>query len=130
MSESNFSASQLDAINAMPAEQRYDYFINQILELREVWGLASDDGWFVIPEDDEDGEQLPVWPHAELAQLWVEGELADCHPVAISFDDWMNTWLPGMDNDALLATVCPDRETDAIVVGAAELLEDIKNKIS
>ena len=117
------SSTQLDAINQMPAEQRYDYFIKQLLELKQVWGLSSDTGWLVLPDGEE--EQLPVWPHAELAALWAAGDFPDCQPQAISLEDWLNKWLPGMEKDDLLAAVCPGTDGDSIILSAAELLGDI-----
>ena len=124
MSESP-SNSQLDAINRMPAEQRYDYFINKVIELEQVWGLSSADGWVILP--DEEDEIFPVWPHAELAAQWGTGEFADCEPKAIALQDWLDKWLPGMEEDGLLAATCPDREGDAIIVSAEEMLENLQN---
>ncbi len=117
--------AQLDAIDCMPAEQRYDYFINKLIELGEVWGLSSDTGWVIL--SDEDDEQLPVWPHAQLAESWARGEFSDCQPKAIPLTDWINKWLTGMEKDGLLAAVCPSSDGDSIIVGAEELLHDIKS---
>ncbi len=115
---------QIDAINAMSAEQRYDYFISQCAELKQVWGLSSDDGWVILPDEGE--EHFPIWSHAELALQWAAGEFADCQPKAVALDEWLEKWLPGMEEDNLLAAVCPNQEGDAIVVAAEELREDIQ----
>lgn len=120
--------TQLDAINRMPAEQRYDYFIGKVVALQQVWGLASVTGWLILPEAGE--EQLPVWPHAELAAAWATGGFSDCQPQAIGLDDWLAKWLPGMANDGLLIAACPATECDdSIVVAADELLADIEETI-
>ena len=115
---------QVDAINAMSAEQRYDHFIQQCVELKQVWGLSSAEGWVILPDEGE--EHFPVWPHAELATQWAAGEFADCQPKAITLTEWLEKWLPGMAEDGLLAAVCPNQEGDAIVLDAQELLEDIQ----
>ena len=116
------TTTQLNAINHMSAEQRYDYFISKSVGLQEVWGLSSEQGWVILPEAGD--EHFPVWPHQELAAAWATGEFADCEPKRISLDDWLNKWLPGMEKDSLLAAVCPDAEGDSIIVAAEELLED------
>ncbi len=113
---------QIDAIDRMPAEQRYDYFIRTTVALQQVWGLAGEGGWVILSEAGD--EHLPVWPHEELAAAWAGGEFADCQPQHITLDDWLGKWLPGMERDALLVAVCPDSEGDCIIVTAAELLEE------
>ena len=118
---------QIDAINRMSAEQRYDYFIHKIIELKEVWGLSSEAGWVILPDGDE--ENFPVWPHVELAAQWAAGEFADCQPKSISLEDWLNKWLPGMSEDGLLAAVCPDKEGDAIVVAPEEIQEELLEEL-
>ncbi len=123
MSE-QLSKTQIDAINRFSADQRYDYFVNKIIEQREVWGLSSDEGWVIL--SDEGDEHLPIWPHPELAALWVTGDYADCQPKSISLDDWLAKWLPGMEKDALLAAISPDTEGESIVVSAEELGESIR----
>jgi len=117
------SPDQLHSIYDMPAEQRYDYFIDQLITLKAAWGLCSDTGWLVLPDEDE--EHLPVWPHAQLASAWAAGDFSDCQPKAISLDDWLVKWLPGMKQDGLLAAVCPTADGDSIIVAADELLPDI-----
>lgn len=108
----------------MSAEQRYDHFIQQCVELKQVWGLSSTEGWVILPDEGE--EHFPVWSHAELATQWAAGEFADCQPQAITLTEWLEKWLPGMAEDGLLAAVCPNQEGDAIVLDAQELLEDIE----
>ena len=119
------TSTQLNAINQMSAEQRYDYFINTLLEQKEVWGLASDSGWLILPDDGE--EHLPVWPQPQLAQAWAMGDFADCQPKAIALDDWLDKWLPGMIEDGLLIAVCPGSDNDSIIVAADELLDELRD---
>ncbi len=116
--------TQLDAINQMTAEERYDYFISTLLEQKQVWGLSSDSGWLILPDEGE--EHLPVWPHAELAQAWAMGDFADCQPKAITLDEWLDKWLPGMIEDGLLIAACPGTDNDSIIVAADELSDELR----
>lgn len=118
------SDTQIDAINAMSAEQRYEHFISKAADQEQVWGLSSDDGWVILSDDGD--EIFPVWPAAELASQWRKGEFADCEPKAIEQQDWQEKWLPGMTEDGLLAAICPDVDGDAIIVSAEELLENLQ----
>ena len=118
---------QIEAINNMPAEQRYDDFICGTIAGERVWSLYSDEGWAVISDDGE--EYLPVWPHAELASLWVTGGYSDCEPKPIPLQDWLEKWLPNMVDDGLLVAVAPNTDGDSITVGAEELLANIQDAL-
>lgn len=119
------TSTQLNAINQMSAEQRYDYFINTLLEQKEVWGLAGNSGWLILPDEGE--EHLPVWPQSQLAQDWAMEDFADCQPKAITLDDWLDKWLPGMIEDGLLIAVCPGIDNDSIIIAADELLDELRD---
>jgi len=119
------TSTLLDTVNNMSAEQRYDYVISTLVDQKEVWGLSSDSGWLILPDEDE--EHLPVWPHAQLAKAWAMGDFADCQPKAITLDDWLDKWLPGMIEDGLLIAVCPGIDNDSIIVAADELLDELRD---
>jgi hypothetical protein len=120
------SKQQLAAINEMSAEQRYDNFIEQAIVTKNIWGLFNNDGW-VILSGYEDDEFLPVWPNAELAELWATASQNNSAPTAIPLDDWLGEWLPGMSNNGLLIAVSPNSEDDCITLGAEELLQDMQS---
>lgn len=124
----HLSQQQLDAINALSAEQRYDDFIENIVEQNAVWSLFSEQGWAIVSDSGE--EFLPVWHHADLAALWITGGYSDCQPKTIFLNDWLEKWLPGMDSDNIMIAVCPDVVGEGIVVSAAELREDLQRVIN
>ena len=117
--------TQINAFNAMPAEQRFDIFIDSIIENESIWGLFSKDGWVII-SGDEDDEYLPVWSHEELASLWASGAKSDSQATPIDLEDWQGEWLPGMIKNGLLIAVSPNKDGDSITLGAEELLADIQ----
>lgn len=120
----HLNQQQLDSINALSAEQRYDEFVDKIIKWDAVCGLCSAQGWAVISDDAD--EFLPVWYHADLAAQWATGGYSDCQPKTIPLNDWLEKWLPGMDSDNIMIVVCPDIEGEGIVVSAAELREDLQ----
>lgn len=124
MSE-QLTADQIDAILKLGAEERYDDFIERIINAKTVWSLCSDEGWAVISDGDD--EILPVWPAAELAAHWATDGYADCEAKSIPLNDWMEKWLPGMIEDKLQIAVCPDIEGEGVVVEAEELLNEIES---
>ncbi len=119
---------QIHAFNAMPAEQRFDIFVDSIVSNKSVWGLLSEEGWVIISGDEED-EYLPVWSHEELASIWASGMHSDSQASSIELKDWLEEWLPGMKKNGLLIAVSPNTEGDSITLGAEELLADLQDAV-
>jgi hypothetical protein len=112
---------QFQRISRLPAESRFDEFINQVAQHQQVWGLRSGNGWAVV--DAEGDDCFPVWPHPDFAAAWAVGDLSDCKPQAIDLDAWLSRWTPGMDKDGTLVLVFPtnDDDDEGVVMAASEL---------
>ncbi|WNO61496.1 DUF2750 domain-containing protein [Rheinheimera sp. MMS21-TC3] len=117
------SAEELARINALDAEQRYSYFIQAVADLEQIWILTDDDGFVLVTAEDE--RCIPVWPHEELAQEWIEGEWSDCIAQAIDVDTWLDKWTSGLNGDELAIAVLPDTEGPGVVVLPDELAETL-----
>ena len=64
------SDNPLAQILEMDGEERYDYFLDAVVEEREIWILVNADNQFLKIVSDEDGvAYLPVWPGSEFARL-------------------------------------------------------------
>ncbi|QJR82327.1 DUF2750 domain-containing protein [Alteromonas pelagimontana] len=87
------------------AERRLNDTIALIRENKAIWILKDEDGCVMLTADDEDG--VPVWPDAELAKLWATEDWSHCEPMAISYDDWLKKWTPGLIQDDLMLMICP-----------------------
>ncbi|MEW9796577.1 DUF2750 domain-containing protein [Alteromonas sp. CYL-A6] len=84
---------------------RFDETVKAIRTGKTVWILNDEHGCVMLNADDDDG--VPVWPSADIAALWATDEWAHCEPLAVSLDDWLKKWTPGMRQDELLVIVCP-----------------------
>ena len=63
----DMSNNEQNQVMEMDGEERYDYFLSQVAEDREIWILVNNDSRFLkIASDDGDVEYLPVWPIARL----------------------------------------------------------------
>ena len=104
------------------AEQRYQYFIDQVVDAGEVWSLRADDGWVEVSS--EDGEPcMPVWPHPDFAAEWATDGWEDCRPAAIDLDTWLSRWTLGLERDGVMLVVFPGLDEDGMVLPASELSE-------
>ena len=93
-------ASQLKAVVTLPAPQRYEYFIKQVAQSREVWGLFRN-GWALAKKDD--GTLVfALWPAREFAQLCAEFEWEGYEPQAFGLDELLDELLPQLQEDGVV----------------------------
>ncbi len=117
------TADDIKKVTKLDAEQRYDYFINAVVDLEQIWILMDDEGFVLVTAE---GEQcIPVWPHAELADLWIEGELAGCQSKAVDISTWLDKWTSGLNGDELSVAVFPHAEEPGVVISPTELAETL-----
>lgn len=78
------SDNPINDILQMDGEERYDYFLSEVAEEREIWILINADNQFLKIVSDEDGvAYLPVWPNAGLAADYAKAA-GDLSPKTIS----------------------------------------------
>lgn len=121
----NLSAQELKRASALSPDQRYDFFVSQVVSLGQIWSLESPEGWVVLSSEDDD-ECLPIWSHAELAAGWATEDWSDCQPQAIPLDLWIARWTPGMVEDGSLLAVFPRDDEEAVVTDPKELLASLQ----
>lgn len=69
----DMSSNEQNQVMEMDGEERYDYFLSQVAEDREIWILVNNDSRFLkIASDDGDVEYLPVWPTAAFASEYAK----------------------------------------------------------
>ncbi|MCL1095710.1 DUF2750 domain-containing protein [Shewanella kaireitica] len=122
---SNKSKS-LKQITEMTPESRYDYLVEQVKEHKTLWSLQDLDGCVMLTTDDEDC--IPMWPTEEAAALWAVDDWKDCQALAIPLDEWLERWVPGMQDDDLFVAVFPVQDDLGVVIPPYELEERLAPK--
>lgn len=99
-----------------------DTFAARIKEQGCVWSLkAADDTW-VMHEDPEDGsEAMPVWADADSAARCAVGEWADFEPTQVDLDNFVNDFLPALDEEAAWVGINFDADNQGDLVDPQEL---------
>jgi len=120
MSKSPKDASQ------MTPEARYDYFIEQAKEHKTLWTLQDNDGCVMLTTEDEDC--IPMWPSEETAKLWAVDDWKDCTTLPIPLDEWLERWVPGMQDDDLFVAVFPVQEDLGVVTEPYEIEQRLTPK--
>lgn len=124
------SSDPLTQILEMDGEGRYDYFLNQVLEEREIWILVNADNRFLKIVSEEDGvAYLPVWPSEAFAAGYASGS-DDLSPKSISMPDFFRKWVPGLTRDGLEVGVFPGVDDTLWITGAEELKRDLQDDMS
>ncbi len=125
----DMNGEEFEAVIALPASGRYEYFIKRAASHGELWALRGDGGW-VIAIDDEGHEHFPVWPHPYFAQACAEGPWEGEKPVAIDVDEWVEGWLPALDKDGMHVAVFQTPNDQGIGVGAQRLKRDLDDELA
>jgi hypothetical protein len=117
------TADDLNKLSLLDAEQRYDYFIQAVADLEKIWILVDEEGFVLVDADDE--RCIPVWPHAEVAELWINGDWAQCQAQAVDIATWLDKWTSGLDGDELAIAVFPHAQEPGVVIGPEEFAETL-----
>lgn len=124
------SNEQLTSVLEMSGEERYDYFLSQVLEDREVWILINSENRFLSIVSDDDGlAHLPVWPSSDFAVEYAKGS-DDLTPKSLSLPDFFRKWVPGLSKDGLQVGVFPGADQTVWITEADELKKDLQAELS
>lgn len=122
------SKSEKQRLLSLSNHQRYQSFLDLVVEHGQIWSLANDEGWVTLTSEGDNC--LPIWPHADFAQDWATEDWSDCTPKAISLTTWLERWTAGLTKDETLLVVFPDLKEDALLVEPAALDEDLHEALA
>lgn len=105
--------------------ENYERFVKRIVESGLVWGLRSESsGWAHCPSNEhEDIDVILFWSDRAYAARHRKEEWADHIPTEIAFDDFVDAWLKGMNEDGVLAGPNWDANLCGLEVKARELAD-------
>jgi hypothetical protein len=124
-----------ELVLAMPARERYVYFIQLAVDTEEVWGLRNPDGWVLagdgLPETEgETGrDAFPVWPHPDFAAACAVADWEGAEPAPIGLAELLEDLLPILEEDGHALAVFPDADGESAVVEPANLRRDLQAEI-
>lgn len=113
----------------MDGAARYRHFIKKVTDCEEVWGLRESDGWAVMG-DGAGQELIPFWPHSSYAALCANGAWKSYEAKAISLDDLLEKWLPGMRRDKRRLAVFPTPGGQGTPVEPDRFEYDLREELS
>lgn len=124
------SSNELKRVLELNGEERFDYFLSQVLEERELWILVNAENRFLKIESEDDGmAYLPVWPDADFALDYAHGS-DGLQPKCLSLPEFFRKWVPGLTRDGLEIGVFPGLDGTLWITGPAELQQDLQDEMS
>ncbi|WP_395339758.1 DUF2750 domain-containing protein [Ningiella sp. W23] len=114
-----------ELVMQMSADKRYRYLVDQAKQNETLWILTDDDGCVMLNAEDEDC--VPVWPAKDFANYWATGEWEHCRAQAISLEDWLERWTPGLEEDDLLLVAFPNPNEQGLVIEPDMFDEDLRS---
>lgn len=120
--------TQIQETLAKKPESRYKYFIRTVVTEEEVWGLADDEGWLML-EDDEDGtDVIAVFPNAEFAAIFKEkGEYEEFRVEALDLYEFLE-WLDDFEEEKIKIGVFPTPDFQCAVMTSERLRDDFQKE--
>lgn len=111
--------------------ENVDRFVVETIENHCLWGLEGTDGWALCASEKyDDIEVMVLWSARELAACHCRDEWADYQPVAISLEEFLEEWLPGMHKDVLLVGVNWNADLDGEEWEPLDLLQELEQELS
>lgn len=122
--------NSLQQILELDGEARYDYFLDAVVEERDIWILVNADNQFLKIVAEEDGvAYLPVWPNSEFAEHYATGS-EGLSPKAVSLPDFFRKWVSGLTRDGLELGVFPGMDEELWITSPEELKQDLQELMS
>lgn len=120
-----------DNVLQLDCQSRFEYFLEQVGDARELWILVSTDQQFlIIHSKDDNSELLPVWPSAAFATAYLKGLDEDLSPKSIALPEFFAKWVKGREQDDIDVSVFPNAVDDVWVMTAGELKQELQNEMN
>ena len=117
---------QIEEILAKKPESRYKYFIRTVAAEEEVWGLADEEGWLLLEDDEDDTDVLAVFPNPEFAEIFRDKGGFDEFKVEVldlyEFLEWLNDF----EKEKMKIAVFPTPDFQSAVMTPERLRADFK----
>ncbi len=108
--------------SAAQAQENHARFVERVRASGQVWGLRSAHGWAVCPSNEDPGANVLVfWSDEAYAKRHAREEWSQYAATAIPLDEFVRTWLPGMEREGLRVGTNWDASLAGVELAPADL---------
>lgn len=105
-------------------------FIEAAIRNGAVWGLEHPEGWALAASVEyEESFVMPFWSNEQAARVCVSEEWAEYTVSGLPLEDFIQRWLPGMQEDGYLVGIDWDVDTAGPEVEPEELAEALETAL-
>jgi hypothetical protein len=123
--------SEIEEIFCLTEDNRYKYFLANIRESEQIWGLKDKNVWITI-KDSNNNIAMPIWPSYEFAKYCNENQWKEAVPECIDLFEFLEYWLLGMKRDGCRVLIFGDTEGRGISIDSEKVTpsREINNPLS
>ena len=104
----------------------HDRFVREVRDSGLVWGLQSDQGWAVCESNEyEETDVYPFWSTEAEATFHCTDDWSGFRPTSLDLDLFIDTWLTGMAEDAVMVGTNWDQDLMGLEVEPTDLAEEL-----
>lgn len=119
--------SDLNEVFKLGCEDRYEYFLDGVIDSGEIWILVNDKQEFLkLFSEDHELEYLPIWPHEDFAREYGQDSDEVLTPKKITVADFFSRWVPGLQGDFLQVSVFPNFDETVWIMEPEDLQADLQ----
>lgn len=114
----------IDQAMKLSAEERQELVVSYVSKAKAIWLVQGNEGFVMF--EDGDNVQLPVFPHRDLANRFIEINGVEGQSVSISLDELTQTWLPGLQKNGVELVMFPTQsDVENLVMTADDLAAEL-----
>jgi len=122
----SLTQKEIAEVLAKKPENRYKYFIKNVMKEEEVWGLADKDGWLMTEVEDDGTDVLMVFPNREFAEIFREkSELTEYQLEVLDLYEFVD-WLDDFAEKNMKVGVFPTPDFQCAVMTPDRIKEDFQ----
>lgn len=117
--------SPKNAVNLEQPVDRYRFFIRQIIENKQVWGLFKE-GW-AIGATSQGQHVLPVWAAKHYATACQSQSWATHQVMSLSLENFIFEMLPFAEKERVKLSIMMTPDGQSVFIEPQKVLLDLKN---
>jgi len=104
----------------LSTEERYDFFVETVVEEQALWSLFGNDGWVLLTADQD--TCIPFWPSEAIAKQMATQEWQGCKAKQVELTVWKERWVTGLNEDEILVSIFPNHHDNGTIDEPENLL--------
>ena len=120
---------ELEAIKQLTAEEKYAFFIEQVLENGEIWALCGE-GWASFLDDAQGVQAFPIWSDKAFAELNAVGEWEGFKATPFTVQQLMSELAPELTQANIQLSVFKFPQDSGHLIAAEQVSNTLQNKLT